>query len=93
MYTKLFTFGESDDEPGARALVALVSGLLVYDAQYELFYVTAWNVGKEERYLAAEDVQEVWRVILLNSNNIDLILLQKIERPGHHRGVFIFNGS
>lgn len=41
MYTKLFTFGESDDEPGARALVTLVGGLLAYNAQYELFHVTA----------------------------------------------------
>ena len=66
VYTELFTFGEGDDEPGATALVTHVGRLLVHDSRRGLFYATVWNVGEYDwSHLAADDVQEVWRVVLL----------------------------
>ena len=65
VYTELFTFGEGDDEPGATALVTYVGRLLAHDSQRGLFHATVWNVGEGTMHLAADDVQEVWRVILL----------------------------
>ena len=66
LYTELFTFVEGDDEPGAMALVTHAGQLLTYDDQRGLFYATIWNGDDyQESHLAADDVQEVWRVVRL----------------------------